>query len=123
MAVSEDMGGVLPPGELLSGGDLLDGLLERGGKSAQHPPGKHQEALQGGNHAEGQEGEGRGPRALNGKNPKVISICESLDHKSRTHDLPYDLEEPSDERDITRGLMRLSRQALSKYVDTEPDIY
>jgi len=50
-------------------------------------------------------------------------MCESLERKSRTHDLPYDLEEPDDERDIARGLMRLSQQALSKYVDTEPDIY
>jgi hypothetical protein len=40
-----------------------------------------------------------------------------------TNDLPYDLEEPGDEGEITRGLMRLSQQALSKYVDKEPDIY
>jgi hypothetical protein len=69
------------------------------------------------------EDEDRGPRALNSKNPKVISMCESLERKSRTHDLPYDLEEPDDERGIARGLMRLSQQALSKYVDAEPDIY
>jgi hypothetical protein len=50
-------------------------------------------------------------------------MCESLERKSRTHELPYDLEEPGDERGITKGLMRLSQQALSKYVDTEPDIY
>lgn len=38
-------------------------------------------------------------------------------------DHPYDLEEPADEREITRGLMWLSQQALAKYVDDEPDIY
>ncbi len=40
-----------------------------------------------------------------------------------TQDIPYDREEPSGEREITRGLMRLSQHALSKYVDNEPDIY
>jgi len=50
-------------------------------------------------------------------------MCESLESKSRVQDLPYDLEEPGDERDIARGLMKLSEQALSKYVDAEPDIY
>jgi hypothetical protein len=84
---------------------------------------EHQEALQAGYPSEGQEDKGGGPRDLISKNPKVISMCESLERKSRTHDLPYDLEEPDDERDIARGLMRLSQQALSKYVDTEPDIY
>jgi len=49
-------------------------------------------------------------------------MCESLEHKSKTHDIPYDLEEPGDERDITKGLMRLSQQALSKYMDAEPNI-
>ncbi|MCX6674457.1 MAG: hypothetical protein NTY37_11845 [Methanothrix sp.] len=37
--------------------------------------------------------------------------------------LPFDPQVPDDERDITRGLMSLSSQALSKYVDHEPDIY
>jgi hypothetical protein len=50
-------------------------------------------------------------------------LCEVLERRIITQDLLYDLEEPSDERDITRGLMRLSQQALSKYVDNEPDIY
>ncbi|OPX80385.1 MAG: hypothetical protein A4E45_00132 [Methanosaeta sp. PtaB.Bin039] len=40
---------------------------------------------------------------------------------SRDH--PYDLEVPGDERKIASGLMRLSQQALSKYVDKEPDLY
>jgi hypothetical protein len=42
---------------------------------------------------------------------------EILVRRIITNDLPYDLEEPGDEREITRGLMRLSQQALSKYVD------
>jgi hypothetical protein len=50
-------------------------------------------------------------------------MCESSERKSRPHDLLYDLEGPEDERDINRGLMRLSQQTLSKYVDAEPDIY
>jgi len=37
--------------------------------------------------------------------------------------LPYDLEEPEDESEITRALMRLSERALSKYADSEPDPY
>ncbi len=49
-------------------------------------------------------------------------MCESLGRKIIPSQLPYDLEEPS-ERDITKGLMILSQQALSKYVDNEPDIY
>jgi len=48
---------------------------------------------------------------------------EVLERRTITSDLPYDLEEPGDEGEITRGLMRLSQQALSKYVDKEPDIY
>jgi len=50
-------------------------------------------------------------------------MCEVLERQTVAHDLPYDLDEPGDEREITRGLMRLSQQALSKYVDKEPDIY
>jgi hypothetical protein len=60
--------------------------------------------------------------ALNTKNRKVISMCETLERKIVPHQLPYDLEEP-DEKEITKGLMKLSQQALSKYVDNEPDIY
>ena len=55
--------------------------------------------------------------------PREISMCEVLERRIITQDIPYDLEEPSDEREITRGLMRLSQQALYKYVDNEPDIY
>lgn len=52
-------------------------------------------------------------------------MCEVLERRIITRDLPYDLEEPGDEneREITRGLMQLSQQALSKYADKEPDIY
>ena len=50
-------------------------------------------------------------------------MCEVLERRIITQDLPYDLEEPGDERVVTRGLMRLSQQALCKYVDNEPDIY
>jgi len=64
-----------------------------------------------------------GDQDLNSKNPEVISMCEVLERRIVTHNLPYDLEEPGDEREITRGLMKLSQQALSKYVDKEPDSY
>lgn len=50
-------------------------------------------------------------------------MCEVLERRITTHDLPYDLDEPGDEREITRGLMKLSQQALSKYVNKEPDLY
>jgi hypothetical protein len=50
-------------------------------------------------------------------------MCEVLERRIAAQDLPYDLEEPGDEREITRALMRLSQQALSKYVDDEPDLY
>lgn len=63
------------------------------------------------------------PPSFKYQESKVISMCEILERKTRTRDLPYDLEEPADERDITRGLMRLSQRTLSKYMDTEPDIY
>jgi len=50
-------------------------------------------------------------------------MCEVLERRIITRDLPYNLEESSGEREVPRGLMRLSQQALSKYVDNEPDIY
>ena len=50
-------------------------------------------------------------------------MCEVLERRSKTKDLPYDMDEPGDKRVITKGLMRLSQQALSKYVANEPDIY
>ena len=43
--------------------------------------------------------------------------------KTPPKSLPYDLEEPEDEAEITRALMRLSERALSKYADVEPDLY
>ncbi len=61
---------------------------------------------------------------LNSKNSQVISMCESLERKDAARpELPYDLEEPTNEREITRALMKLSAQTLSKYVSDEPDIY
>jgi hypothetical protein len=57
-------------------------------------------------------------QASNIKNAEVALMSENMNP-----DLPYDLEEPDDEREITRALMRLSSQALSKYVNAEPDIY
>ena len=48
---------------------------------------------------------------------------EILVRRIITQDLPYDLEEPVDERQITIALMRLTQQAFSKYVDNEPDLY
>jgi hypothetical protein len=62
-------------------------------------------------------------QVLNSMNQEVLSMCEVLVRRIITPDLPYDLEEPSDGREITRGLMRLSQQALSKYVDKEPNLY
>ncbi len=50
-------------------------------------------------------------------------MCESLERRNVKIDLPYDLEKPANEREITRGLMRLSQQALAKTADNEPDIY
>jgi len=57
-------------------------------------------------------------QASNIKNAEIAPMSESMNP-----DLPYDLEEPDDEREITRALMRLSSQALSRYVNAEPDIY
>jgi hypothetical protein len=63
---------------------LLDCLLERERKSAQRPHGKHQEALQAGGHAEGQEDEGggsenssiapRGPRKPSNENRRRYKV-------------------------------------------------
>ncbi|GEM_PF-401039 len=64
-----------------------------------------------------------GDRVINTKNSNLTSMCETLKRRIITEDLPYDLEEPVDEQEITRGLMRLSQRALSKYVDNEPDLY
>jgi len=48
---------------------------------------------------------------------------EILERRIITQDLPYDLEGPVDERQITIALMRLTQWALSKYVDNKPDLY
>jgi hypothetical protein len=48
----------------------------------------------------------------------------TLKEAKRPHSsLPYDLEEPEDESEITRALMKLSERALSKHADGEPDLY
>ena len=49
-------------------------------------------------------------------------MCEVLQHSAEAKDTPYDLDEPGDEREIAKGLMRLSQQTLSRYVASEPDI-
>jgi hypothetical protein len=50
-------------------------------------------------------------------------MSECTEHEIMANNLPYDLEEPEDEHDITRGLMRLSSQVLSRYLDQAPDNY
>ena len=52
-----------------------------------------------------------------------MTMREVLQRRTLTEDTPYDLDEPGDEREIAKGLMRLSQQALSRYVASEPDIY
>jgi len=53
----------------------------------------------------------------------MCARATSKEAKRPPSDLPYDLEEPEDETEITRALMRLSERALSKYADKEPDLY
>jgi hypothetical protein len=62
-------------------------------------------------------------QCLNSKNLKVIFMCESLESRTATDDLPYDLEEPGDERKITDALMKLSEISLHDFLASEPDIY
>jgi len=50
-------------------------------------------------------------------------MCELLERKATADDLPYDLEEPIDDREITRGLMKLSELSLQDFLASEPDIY
>ena len=50
-------------------------------------------------------------------------MCESLESRTATDDLPYDLEEPGDERKITDALMKLSEISLHDFLASEPDIY
>lgn len=47
-------------------------------------------------------------------------MCESLE---RTPQPTSDLEESSEDRAITRGLMKLSERALAPLLENEPDIY
>jgi hypothetical protein len=50
-------------------------------------------------------------------------MCEVVERRIIAKDLSYDLDEPGWEKEITKGLMRLSQQALSKFVAAEPDIF
>jgi hypothetical protein len=52
-----------------------------------------------------------------------MTMREFLQRRIVCKYLPYDLDEAGDEREIAKGLMRLSQQALSKYVAAEPGIY
>jgi len=52
-----------------------------------------------------------------------MAMCEVCWRRTAIEDIPYDLDEPGDEREIAKGLMRLSQQMLSRYVADEPDIY
>lgn len=42
--------------------------------------------------------------------------------ESPSKSLSYDLEEPENEAEITRALMRLSERSLSRYADVDPDL-
>jgi hypothetical protein len=50
-------------------------------------------------------------------------MCELLERKTTTDNLPYDLDEPDDDREITMGLMKLSELSLHDFLASEPDIY
>ncbi|WP_187287824.1 hypothetical protein [Methanothrix harundinacea] len=53
----------------------------------------------------------------------MSSRSVSKEAKRPSESLPYDLEGPKDEAEISWALMRLSEGALSKYADKEPDQY
>ncbi|MGA9097449.1 MAG: hypothetical protein WB392_00790 [Methanotrichaceae archaeon] len=50
-------------------------------------------------------------------------MCESLERKNVTPQLPYDQEEPGEEGEITQALMTLSELSLQDFLASEPDIY
>lgn len=50
-------------------------------------------------------------------------MCESLDRKTATPQLPYDKEEPGEEEEVTQALMKLSELSLQDFLASEPDIY
>ena len=50
---------------------------------------------------------------------EVIPMLESVERKSRTSELPYDMVE----EDVTTGLMKLSELSLHDFLSSEPDIY
>jgi len=45
---------------------------------------------------------------------------ESLEHKGRRLDMPYDIEEPDD---LTESLMKLSELSLHDFLASEQEIY
>ncbi len=52
-----------------------------------------------------------------------MTMHEVPERRTLIKELPYDLDVQEEVREITKGLMRRSQQALSKYVAAEPDIY
>ncbi len=50
-------------------------------------------------------------------------MCESLERKTITPQLPYDQEEPGEDEEITLALMKLSALSLQDFLESEPDIY
>jgi hypothetical protein len=47
-------------------------------------------------------------------------MLESMEHRYRRPDIPYDMQEPED---ITISLMKLSELSLHDFLASEPDIY
>lgn len=47
-------------------------------------------------------------------------MLESMEHRNRRPDMPYDMQEPDD---ITISLMKLSELSLNDFLANEPDIY
>ena len=50
-------------------------------------------------------------------------MCESLERKTVTSQLPYDQEEPGEEEEVSQALMKLSELSLQNFLASEPDIY
>jgi hypothetical protein len=50
-------------------------------------------------------------------------MYEPIPFKRLYLDSPYDLSEPDNEREVIKGLIRLTQNALSKYIEEEPNIY
>ncbi len=50
-------------------------------------------------------------------------MCESLERRIVPTQLPYEPEEPGEDRAITKSLMKLSELSLHDFLESEPDIY